>query len=85
MEIKKNPEADLERRSGLFLNIGLCISLILVIAAFEWRSYDRGAAMDLGSIDDDFEDLMEIPPQNNHPSATCYQQPEIIEVPDEER
>ena len=38
MEIKKNPEADLERRSGLFLNIGLCISLILVIAAFEWRS-----------------------------------------------
>ena len=52
MEIKKNPEADLERRSGLFLNIGLCISLILVIAAFEWRSYDRGAAMDLGSIDD---------------------------------
>ena len=50
MEIKKNPEADLERRSGLFLNIGLCISLILVIAAFEWRSYDRGAAMDLGSL-----------------------------------
>ena len=39
MEIKKNPEADLERRSGLFfffffLNIGLCINLILVIAAF---------------------------------------------------
>ena len=67
MEIKKNPEADLERRSGLFLNIGLCISLILVIAAFEWRSYDRGAAMDLGSIDDDFEDLMEIPPTEQPP------------------
>ena len=85
MEIKKNPEADLERRSGLFLNIGLCISLILVIAAFEWRSYDRGAAMDLGSIDDDFEDLMEIPPtEQPPPPPPVIQQPEIIEVPDEE-
>ena len=85
MEIKKNPEADLERRSGLFLNIGLCISLILVIAAFEWRSYDRGAAMDLGSIDDDFEDLMEIPPtEQPTPPPPVIQQPEIIEVPDEE-
>ena len=58
MELKKNPEADLERRSGLFLNIGLCVSLLLVITAFEWRFYDRGAGMDLGSIDDDFEDLI---------------------------
>ena len=62
METKKNPKADLEKRSGLFLNIGLCVSLVLVITAFEWRFYDRGAGMDLGSIEDDFEDLMEIPP-----------------------
>ena len=62
MEIKKNPKADLEKRSGLFLNIGLCVSLLLVITAFQWRFYDRGAGMDLGSIEDDFEDLMEIPP-----------------------
>ena len=47
---------DLERRSGLFLNIGLCVSLLLVITAFEWRFYDRGAGMDLGTIEDDFED-----------------------------
>ena len=67
MEIKKHPDADLERRSGLFLNIGLCVSLLLVITAFEWRFYDRGAAMDLGSIDDDFEDLMEIPPTEQPP------------------
>ena len=42
MELKKNPEADLQKKSGLFLNIGLCLSLILVITAFEWRFYDRG-------------------------------------------
>ena len=85
MEIKKNPNADLERRSGLFLNIGLCVSLLLVITAFEWRFYDRGAGMDLGTIEDDFEDLMEIPPtEQPPPPPPVIQQPEIIEVPDEE-
>ena len=85
MEIKKNPKADLEKRSGLFLNIGLCVSLLLVITAFEWRFYDRGAGMDLGTIEDDFEDLMEIPPtEQPPPPPPVIQQPEIIEVPDEE-
>ena len=55
MEVKKNIDADLEKKSSFFLNIGLCISLLLVITAFEWKFYDRGAGMDLGSIDDDFE------------------------------
>ena len=34
MEIKKAPQADLQNRKGLFLEIGLIISLSLVIAAF---------------------------------------------------
>lgn len=34
MEIKKSPKADLQNRKGLFLEIGLIISLSLVIAAF---------------------------------------------------
>ena len=85
MEIKKNPNADLDKKSGLFLNIGLCVSLLLVITAFEWRFYDRGAGMDLGTIEDDFEDLMEIPPtEQPPPPPPVIQQPEIIEVPDEE-
>ena len=85
MEIKKNPNADLDKKSGLFLNIGLCVSLLLVITAFEWRFYDRGAGMDLVTIEDDFEDLMEIPPtEQPPPPPPVIQQPEIIEVPDEE-
>ena len=43
MEVKKNLNADLEKKSSLFLNIGLCVSLLLVITAFEWKFYDRGA------------------------------------------
>ena len=34
MEIKKSPKADLQNRKGLFLEIGLIISLLIVVAAF---------------------------------------------------
>ena len=36
MEIKKSPKADLQNRKGLFLEIGLIISLLIVIAAFAY-------------------------------------------------
>lgn len=85
MEIKKYPKYDLENYHQLFLNIGLIVALTAVIIAFEWRTYDRGAGMDLGVIDDNFEDLLEIPPtEQPPPPPPVIQQPEIIEVPDEE-
>jgi len=85
MEAKKNPKADLNKKTGLFLNIGLVVSLLLVITAFEWRFYDDGALMDLGQVSDEFEDVMEIPPtEQPPPPPPKIQQPEIIEVPDEE-
>lgn len=85
MEAKKNPKADLNKKTGLFLNIGLVVSLLLVITAFEWRFYDDGELMDLGQVADEFEDVMEIPPtEQPPPPPPKIQQPEIIEVPDEE-
>lgn len=85
MELKKNPEADLTKKTGLFLNIGLVVSLLLVILAFEWRSYDRGDLLDLGQISDDFEEMTEIPlTEQPPPPPPKIKQPEIIEVPDEE-
>lgn len=41
MEAKKNPAADLARKSSYFFSIGLVIALSLVIAAFEWESHPR--------------------------------------------
>ena len=67
MELKKNPKNDLSRMSGMFLNLGLSISLLLVIVAFEWRTYDDSGLLDLGMVQDDFEDLMEIPPTEPTP------------------
>ncbi|MEO9965991.1 MAG: energy transducer TonB [Reichenbachiella sp.] len=85
MELKKNPEISLERRTGMFFNIGLAVSLLLVITAFEWRFYDDGGLVDLGQVDDDFEDIMEIPPtEQPPPPPPKIELPKIIEIPDEE-
>ncbi len=37
MELKKNPKLDYRKKSVLFFNIGLVLSLLLVISAFEWK------------------------------------------------
>ncbi len=39
MEIKKAPKADLERKKSMFLQIGIIVTLIAVLVAFEWRTY----------------------------------------------
>ena len=38
METKKNEKYDLEAKKSLFFGIGLILSLLFVISAFEWRS-----------------------------------------------
>lgn len=41
MELKKNPKADLEKRRGLFLEIGLVVAMAAALVAFEVKSYDK--------------------------------------------
>lgn len=85
VENKKNPKADLTRTTGLFLNVGLVVSLLLVIFAFEKKVYDDGSLVNLGAHAEDFEDLMDIPQtQQPPPPPPKVTQPIIIEVPDEE-
>jgi periplasmic protein TonB len=47
MEIKKNPKLDYRRKSGLFFNIGLVVSLLMAITAFEWKFPDNGTKVDV--------------------------------------
>ena len=81
MKIKKNPKVNLERKRGLFLQIGLVISLILVLIAFEYRSYEKGA-YDLGSLnlDDLEEEIIPITKQEIKPPPPPPPPPEIIEI-----
>ena len=83
--IKKFPHANMNIYSKMFTAIGLTVSLSYVLWAFEYKTYDESGIMDLGQLEDDFEDLMEIPPTEiPPPPPPKIQIPEIIEVPDEE-
>ena len=85
MEVKKAPEHDLTKKTGLFLNLGLTLSLLIVILAFEWPDSGNDEIMDFGELETDFEDIMEIPPtEQPPPPPPKVQIPEIVEVPDEE-
>lgn len=67
------------------MNIGLVISLSVVISAFEWKFYDDGQLVSLGTVNDDFEEMLEIPPtEQPPPPPPKIQQPEIVEIPDDE-
>ena len=50
MSFKKNPKYDLERKRGYFTQLGLVISLLVVIIAFEWKTYDK-VVSSLGSLE----------------------------------
>lgn len=41
MTTKKSPRADLENKRLLLIQIGLILALVVVLAAFEYKTYDR--------------------------------------------
>ena len=81
MEPKKNPEVNLERKKGLFLQIGLVIALLLVLGAFEYKTYEK-IAYNLGalSLDDLEEEIIPITKQEVKPPPPPPPPPEVIEI-----
>ena len=41
MDAKKSPKADLESKKVMFTQIGLIITLAIVLVAFNWKSYEK--------------------------------------------
>lgn len=68
MEAKKTPKADLEKKRGLFVQIGLIVALAAMLVAFEWKTYDA-MQMDLGGRQAEAieEEMIEITQQNKPP------------------
>jgi len=72
MEVKKHPQYDLEKKRGLFLQIGLLLSLVIVLMAFEYETpVDKIAGLDF----DVLEDMDEIIP------ITVQDKPKPKELP----
>lgn len=85
MELKKNPKFDTHKKIGTFRNLGLTISLLAVLAVFEFPPPSEPTILDLGEMHAEFEDILDIPPTTQPPPPPPKVQiPEIIEVPDEE-
>ncbi len=40
-DLRKTPKANLERKKGLFFEIGMVVALLVVFTAFQWKSYDK--------------------------------------------
>ncbi len=51
METKKNPILDYRKKTGLFFNIGLVASLLMVISAFEWKFVQRISLVEIPDQD----------------------------------
>ncbi|MEO1652983.1 MAG: energy transducer TonB, partial [Bacteroidota bacterium] len=85
MEAKKNPKKDVNRSTGMFFNVGLAVSIAAVIFFFELKFYDDLETIDLGTLDADETELIDIPiTEIPPPPPPVLQQPEIVEIPDEE-
>ena len=88
MQIKKNPKANLENYSKVFMQLGLVLALLMVYLAIQKKSYDRQIA-DLGPVvlnAQDEEQNIEIekikPPEIKTPPPPT---PDKIEVVDDQK
>lgn len=66
MQLKKNPEADIENKKGVYFLIGLLISLGVVLVAFEWTQYE-GDVGKLGELDIELDEEEMIPITQQQP------------------
>jgi len=85
MEPKKNPDISIENKKGLFFQVGLVITLVIVLGAFEWKSYEK-VAYNLGqlNLDDLEEEIIPITKQEVKPPPPPPPPPEVIEIVEDE-
>ncbi|TPN86040.1 energy transducer TonB [Aquimarina algicola] len=87
MEPKKNPKADLSKKSGLFLQLGLILVLFITWQGIEWKTYDR-SNIDIGQVNLDELEEEDVPITQNlntpPPPPPPPPAPEIIDVVEDE-
>ena len=87
MQLKKNPNADLNKNSSLYFAIGLAVVLFISWQAIEWKTYEKsGYGYEALNVDDEDDEEVPIteqiktpPPPPPPPPA-----PEVLEVVEDE-
>jgi periplasmic protein TonB len=80
MELRKNPKSDLKRFSGMFFNLGLVLTLTLVIMAFEWETPMSNPDVEIGERTPDELVIIPITRDDVEPPKPKKILKEIVEV-----
>ena len=68
MEARKNPEADIERRKGSFMLLGLLTAVAITLVALEWTVFDKTDS-EMATLDLEFLEEEVIPPSARAPCS----------------
>jgi len=81
MELKKNPEADLERRKSSLRWMGIMAAMAAMLVSFEWKSFDE-TAKGLGDYQADLVEDEKVPIsfQQPPPPPPPQQQQTVLDI-----
>jgi periplasmic protein TonB len=83
MEAKKSQKADLEKRKGMFLEVGLVVALAVILIGFEWtQNPDRGDGTDMVQEIQFEDEMMQITRREEPKPEPKPEQPRVAEVLD---
>ncbi|MDR1887563.1 MAG: energy transducer TonB [Prevotellaceae bacterium] len=77
MDLKKTPKADLQNKKTLFFEIGLGLSLLAVLVAFNWTSREKTASLLVNMHQEIVEEEEQVPITQQEPPPP----PEIPKIP----
>jgi protein TonB len=89
MELKKSSKADLQNKKSLFFEIGLCLSLLVVLVAFNWTSRERTASVLIAAHQEIVEEEEQVPITEQEPPPPpeipkLMQLPDVIDIVDDD-
>ncbi len=83
MELKKANKVNLEKRKGMFLEIGLVVALSIILVAFEWtKGEGKGDGTDIISEVQFEDEMMQITRREEPKPEPKPEQPKVAEVLD---
>ncbi|MDR1582546.1 MAG: energy transducer TonB [Prevotellaceae bacterium] len=81
MELKKSSKADLQNKKTLFFEIGLSLSLLAVLVAFNWPSREKTASLLVADHQEIVEEEEQVPITQQEPPPPP-EMPKIPQIPD---
>ncbi len=85
IDIKRSRAEQYQNETRLFWTIGMSLSLLICIIAINWRTYENPELVDLGQLDANFDEMVEVPPSEQPPPPPPkIEQPVLVEVDDKE-